>query len=530
MTVKAILLVLFGILIVHTVSAEIRVYIDEPSYTLSYFEPVTLAVNVEGLTAQEALRGFKIHLDFDETYLEIADISAFQEGTFLSSVGPTQWYALEADQGYIITCSIMGYTPGAVGSGTLFTVDLKAKDQSTGTAGTDVTLSDIILRDPLNQNLLFSSADCNIVINPGVMIYVEPAQEYIYHYDQVTLAVNIEGSQDVSLRGYQIHLDFDDTYLEIAGISAFQEGPFLSSVGSTQWYVLEADEGYIISCAILGYTPGAFGSGTLFYVTLQAKDQSTGPQGTDVTLSDIVLRDPLNHTVDYISQDGNIVIDPPPYIYTGLKVFLQGPYVTGSSMTHILSDNGYLPLTSPYDANLTLDAFPDVNPRHIVDWITVQLRPSLTGAEEQLQNCFLLDDGTVVDVTGNPALAFDYNGSLEYYLIVRHRNHLEVMSAAPIAFTPYPQNYSPADLTLLDSIMGGNVHGVSKVEAGVLALSSGDADQNGTVTSTDANYWRTESGLLYGYYTSDFNLNGIVSTTDINRYWRTTAGKISQIP
>ena len=190
----------------------------------------------------------------------------------------------------------------------------------------------------------------------------------------------------------------------------------------------------------------------------------------------------------------------------------------------------YLPLTSPYDANLTLDAFPDVNPRHIVDWITVQLRPSLTGAEEQLQNCFLLDDGTVVDVTGNPALAFDYNGSLEYYLIVRHRNHLEVMSAAPIAFTPYPQNYSPADLTLLDSIMGGNVHGVSKVEAGVLALSSGDADQNGTVTSTDANYWRTESGLLYGYYTSDFNLNGIVSTTDINRYWRTTAGKISQIP
>jgi len=87
MTVKAIILVLFGILIVHTVSAEIRVYIDEPSYTLSYFEPVTLAVNVEGLTAQEALRGFKIHLDFDETYLEIADISAFQEGTFLSSVG-----------------------------------------------------------------------------------------------------------------------------------------------------------------------------------------------------------------------------------------------------------------------------------------------------------------------------------------------------------------------------------------------------------------------------------------------------------
>lgn len=530
MTVKAILLVLFGILIVHTVSAEIRVYIDEPSYNLSYFEPVTLAVKVEGLTAQEALRGFKVHLDFDETFLEIADTSAFQEGTFLSSFGPTQWYALEADQGYIITCSILGYTPGATGSGTLFTVDLKAKNQSTGTTGTDVTLSDIILRNPLNQNLLFSSADCNIVINPGVMIYVEPAQEYIYYYDQVTLAVNIEGSQDVSLRGYQIHLDFDDTYLEIAGISAFQEGPFLSSVGSTQWYVLEADEGYIISCSIMGYTPGAFGSGTLFYVTLQARDQSTGPQGTDVTLSDIVLREPLNHKVNYISQDGNIVINPPPYIYTGLKVFLQGPYVTGGSMTHILSDNGYLPLTSPYDANLTLDAFPDVSPRHIVDWITVQLRPSLTGAEEQLQNCFLLDDGTVVDLTGNPALAFDYSGSLEYYLIVRHRNHLEVMSAAPIAFTTYPQNYSPADMTQLGSILGGDIYGVSQVEAGVLALSSGDADQNGVIASPDANFWLTQAGLLYGYFTSDFDLNGVVNTVDLNGFWFTTTGKISQLP
>ena len=531
MTVKAILLVLFGILIVHTVSAEIRVYIDEPSYNLSYFEPVTLAVKVEGLTAQEALRGFKVHLDFDETFLEIADTSAFQEGPFLSSFGPTQWYALEADQGYIITCSILGYTPGATGSGTLFTVDLKAKNQSTGTAGTDVTLSDIILRDPLNQNLLFSSADCNIVINPGVMIYVEPAQEHIYYYDQVTLAVKIEGSQDVSLRGYQIHLDFDDTYLETAGISAFQEGPFLSSVGSTQWYVLEADEGYIISCAILGYTPGAFGSGTLFYVTLRAKDQSTGPQGTDVTLSDIVLREPLNYKINYISQDGNIVIEPPPYIYTGLKVFLQGPYVTGGSMTHILSDNGYLPLTSPYDANLTLDAFPDVSPRHIVDWITVQLRPSLTGAEEQLQNCFLLDDGTVVGLTGNPALAFDYSGSLEYYLIVRHRNHLEVMSANPATFSCNLLTVSVADLTVLDSVYGGNLFGVNQIEPGVLALYSGDANQDGVIAASDSNYhWRVQAGLLYGYYVSDFNLDDSVIPSDLNYYWRPNSGKLSQIP
>jgi len=104
------------------------------------------------------------------------------------------------------------------------------------------------------------------------------------------------------------------------------------------------------------------------------------------------------------------------------------------------------------------------------------------------------------------------------------------MSATPIAFTPYPQNYSPADLTQLDSIFGGNVHGVSEVEAGVLALSSGDADQNGVIASPDANFWYTQTGLLFGYFTSDFDLNGVVNTIDLNGFWRTTTGKISQIP
>lgn len=200
-------------------------------------------------------------------------------------------------------------------------------------------------------------------------------------------------------------------------------------------------------------------------------------------------------------------------------------------MTHILSDNGYLPLTSPYDANLTLDAFPDVSPRHIVDWITVQLRPSLTGAEEQLQNCFLLDDGTVVDLTGNPALAFDYSGSLEYYIIVRHRNHLEVMSANPATFSCNLLTVSVADLTVLDSVYGGNLFGVNQIEPGVLALYSGDANQDGVIAASDSNYhWRVQAGLLYGYYVSDFNLDDSVIPSDLNYYWRPNSGKLSQIP
>lgn len=538
---KQSLLLILGLLCINFAFAEVRIYIDQPHYDLTYFESATLAVNISGLTETAPLRGYQVHLDFDDTYLEVSGLDAFSEGPFLNDVdsNPTQWYVIEENGGYTATCSILDYTIGATGAGTLFYVTLKAKDQNTGTPGTNVVLSDIILRDPLNHPITADTIEpCNIVINPGVMIYVDLSQYELVYYQSVTLAVKIQGSPDLALRGYQVHFDFNDTYLEVSGLNAFTEGPFLSDVGLTQWYVIEENGGFTATCSILDYTPGAFNSGTLFYVTLKAKDQSIGTvgvpgSGTDVLLSDIILRDPLNHPIEYFSQDGDIIIEPPLYIYTGIKVFLQGPYILGTSgnMTHILSDNGYMPLTSPYDADLTLTSFPDVSPRYIVDWIYVQLRASATGTNEQPQSCFLLNDGTVVDVDGNPELAFDFTGNIEYYTIVQHRNHLEVMSALPVVFSPVPETATVGDLTMLGAIWGGNSLGVNQIEPGTLALYSGDANQDGVIASTDNNlYWRIQSGLWYGYYIADFNLDGNVLPTDRTYYWRTNSGHWSQIP
>ena len=531
---KIFLVLMLGLFFTQFAWAQVRIYIDPPEEQLYYSESTTLAVKIEGLTTGEALRGYQIHLDFDNTYLEVSGVTAFQEGEFLSAIGPTQWFIIEENGGYTSTCSILGYTTGAIGSGTLFYVNVSSKDLSTGPSGTPVELSDVILRDPLNQSITAGSIENGVIhVRQQVRIYTDPALEELYCYGTTTLAVKIEGLEaGDALRGYQVHLDFDDTYLAVTGLDAFQEGEFLSDVGPTQWFIIEENGGYTATCSILGYTPGAYGTGTLFYVTLKAKDQSTGPGGTDVLLSDVILRDPLNHAISYGLPHGpcNIVIEPPLYIYTGLKVFLQGPYVAGGTMTHILSDNGYIPLTSPYDASITLTAFPDASPRYIVDWIYIQLRATSTGPFEQPQSCFLLNDGTVVDVNGNPELAFDFTEGMEYYIVVQHRNHLEVMSAQPVVFSPDPETATVGDLTLLDSVWGGNVHGVYTVEPTVLALCSGEANQDGQVSLVDANaYWRLQTGLLYGYYIADFNLDGNVGATDCNFYWRTTSGKISQV-
>ncbi|HNT52429.1 MAG TPA: cohesin domain-containing protein, partial [Candidatus Syntrophosphaera sp.] len=140
----------------------IRIFIDYPDYTLKYFESATVAVKIEGLPPSKPLRGYKVHLDFDDSFLEVSGLDAFVEGSFLSDVDLTQWYVLEENGGHTVTGSILGYTPGATGSGTLFYVTLKAKDQATGPAGTDVLLSEIILRDPLNHNIYWETLDhCN---------------------------------------------------------------------------------------------------------------------------------------------------------------------------------------------------------------------------------------------------------------------------------------------------------------------------------------------------------------------------------
>jgi hypothetical protein len=198
-------------------------------------------------------------------------------------------------------------------------------------------------------------------------------------------------------------------------------------------------------------------------------------------------------------------------------------------MTHVLSDDGYIPLTSPYDANLTLTAFPDVSPRYIVDWIYIQLRATSTGPSEQPQSCFLLDDGTVVDVNGNPALAFFLTGGIQYYVVVQHRNHLEIMSAQPVVFSTDPQTATVGDLTVQDSVYGGNVYGVKEVESGVLALYAGDADMDGMVAPADLMSWRVQTGLM-GYKSADFDLDGFVLPVDMAKYWRLNTGRVTQIP
>ena len=360
-----------------------------------------------------------------------------------------------------------------------------------------------------------------------VRVYIDEPENHLFLREELSLSVNIEGMAD-DLRGYKVHVSFDPNYLEIADMSAFQEGPYLSDIGRTQFYVDGSNGEYNVTCSLMGITSGALGDGNLFTVQLKAKSLVTGDAGTDVILSDIVMRDLLNNEIGVGQIDNaNVVIEAAP-LYNKIKVFLQGPYISGGSMNHALTS--VLPLTSPYDSSVTISALPNVSPHYIVDWVDVELRTGLSSASEQRMSAFVLENGSVVDITGNPILEWQYITTTSFYVIIKHRNHLGIVSANAHTIS-YDQGTVPTvDLTISSSVHGGDGTGIMVVETGVLAMFSGDADSNGQVQNFDR-YSGIQSQIGFtGYYLGDTNMNGQVQNSDIYGYTLPNMGKASFIP
>ena len=112
-----------------------------------------------------------------------------------------------------------------------------------------------------------------------------------------------------------------------------------------------------------------------------------------------------------------------------------------------------------------------------------------------------------------------------YYIVIRHRNHLAVMSnevhslAAGSSilydFTTGTDKYEGADAALL--------------ETGVYGMYAGDANNNQQVQNDDKNdIWKVQVGLA-GYRSADFNLNGQVQNDDKNDIWKKNVGKGTQV-
>jgi hypothetical protein len=102
-----------------------------------------------------------------------------------------------------------------------------------------------------------------------------------------------------------------------------------------------------------------------------------------------------------------------------------------------------------------------------------------------------------------------------YYIVVRHRNHLAVMSANPVTLSSSSILY---DFTTNQT----KAYGISPMKllgAGVFGLIGGDADRNGIINGTDFNVYNPRLvSIVSGYEQSDFDLNGHVDGSDFNLF------------
>lgn len=223
------------------------------------------------------------------------------------------------------------------------------------------------------------------------------------------------------------------------------------------------------------------------------------------------------------SYDGFAAADyrPPPGIPAkfAVKAFLQGPF-SGTTMATSLNTSHYLPLSHPYGGPpwyyVGTESVGSIPSSSIVDWVLLETRPdtAMTMVLEQ-HPAFIKSDGSIVALDGVSPVEFAYSGTGSYYLVVRHRNHLPVMSASPIFTGPLgPGTFDFT--TAMTAAYGTNP--MKEIVSGTYGLWAGDVTANGQVRYNGAGNDRvpifsrigTLTGTVNGYYPEDVNMNGQV--------------------
>ena len=168
----------------------------------------------------------------------------------------------------------------------------------------------------------------------------------------------------------------------------------------------------------------------------------------------------------------------------------------------------------------------------LVDWVLVEARSEPTGAAVSRAAGLLRRDGKVVDPDGVSPLRLPGLAPGSYHVVVRHRNHLPVMSAAPVDLSDGYASYDfTAALSQAYTRGGAAMVGLGTGGAAPFALWAGDGDLDGRVLASDyQGVWRALSGQE-GYLLGDFDLDGRVLASDYQEVWRPNAGVAeSQVP
>lgn len=214
---------------------------------------------------------------------------------------------------------------------------------------------------------------------------------------------------------------------------------------------------------------------------------------------------------DYIVQIADL-----PNLTAQIQVRLEGPWnpIVGV-MDNNLSVSGLLPekqpfTTAPWNYN-GLESALNIDSLIPVDWLLIEALNPADFSVAARSAVLLLQNGTVVNMLGSAgALFYNLTSGQNYYLTVRSRNHLAVLSAAAISL-PNPSVYN---FTLPANVLGSGQ--LKTVPPGVYAQRAGDINADGVISVADFNFYQSEVSLINQYLSADVNMDRAVTVQDFN--------------
>ena len=351
---------------------------------------------------------------------------------------------------------------------------------------------------------------------------------------QVTIPVTVTGFTTIT--SITLNIDYDNTKLQFVNSVEFLPGTasigdaaiangfhrltisWISSTGNG----VNLSDGFSIANFGFNYISGI---AALTWYDDGESCSYTGDLGS-------VLNDTPTSTY-YIN--GSVSGSAPTTKVLNIKAFLEGPYSAGTMSTAL--NLALIPHTQPYNVSpWNYSGTENVTsiPADVVDWVLVELRDAATPATATPATrlsgwpkaMFLKKDGSIVALDGvSPPDIGNPTVSNNLYAVIRHRNHIAVMSATGLTLTGNTYSY---DFSTAVTQAYGGAAGYKQIGTGGFGMVAGDIDSDGSLYNSDFLQWRINSGTINAYNNSDLDFDNSVYNSDFT-LWRINSGVTNPI-